>query len=63
MLEEFVRYGGAELHAVGAVMGGIASQEAIKLVTSQFVPLQGTLVYNAVHGTTSVLEACSVIKM
>ena len=46
----------AELHVVAAFMGGVAAQEAIKLVTRQFVPLAGSLVYNAMSATTTVLE-------
>ena len=45
----------SELHAVAAIMGGIAAQEAIKLLTGQFVPLAGTLIYNAMASTSSVL--------
>ena len=51
---EVVRFGAAELHSVAAVVGGIAAQEAIKLLTSQFIPLQGTLIYNAMAGTSAV---------
>jgi hypothetical protein len=47
--------GGAELHVVAAVMGGMAAQEAIKLLTKQFVPFAGSLVYNAMASTTTVL--------
>ena len=38
---------------VAAFMGGVAAQEAIKLVTRQFVPVAGTLIYNAMACTTS----------
>lgn len=41
---------------VAAVMGGMAAQEAIKLITRQFVPFGGTLIYNATTSTTSVLD-------
>lgn len=51
---EMVRLGAAELHVVGAVMGGMAAQEAIKLITAQFVPFAGSLVYNAMASTTSI---------
>lgn len=53
---EFCRFGAAELHCVAAVVGGIAAQEAIKLLTAQFVPLRGSLVYNAMAGTSAVFE-------
>ena len=55
LVSEMCRFGAAELHCVAAVMGGIASQEAIKLITKQFVPLPATLVYNAMASTTSLL--------
>ena len=58
-VEELVRFGGAELHCIGAVVGGIAAQEAIKLLTRQFVPVPGTLVYNAMACTSTVLRAAA----
>ena len=36
----------AEMHPVASVMGGVASQEAVKLITHQYVPLHHTFVYN-----------------
>ena len=45
LVHEVVRFGASELHAVCAVVGGMAAQEAIKLITSQFVPLTGGLLY------------------
>ncbi|GLC42485.1 hypothetical protein PLESTB_001103300 [Pleodorina starrii] len=56
LLVEMCRAGAAELHVVAAFMGGVAAQEAIKLVTRQFVPLGGTLIYNAMACTSTVLE-------
>ena len=55
-IEEMVRFGASELHVVAAIMGGIATQETIKLITRQFVPIPGTLIYNAMASTTSVLK-------
>lgn len=52
---EMVRCGGGELHAVASVVGGVGSQEVIKLVTQQFVPCGKTLVYNAIDSTTASL--------
>jgi amyloid beta precursor protein binding protein 1 len=81
LVGEVCRYGGAELHAVAAFIGGetartltnthslhslsltpllfflrahttgIASQEVIKLVTQQYVPLNNTFIFNGI--TTS----------
>lgn len=55
LVGEIVRCGGGELQVIGAIVGAMASQEAIKLLTGQFVPLGGTLIYNAMQCTTSVL--------
>eukprot|EP00898_Chlorokybus_atmophyticus_P005919 jgi/Chlat1/6328/Chrsp44S05896 len=52
---EICRFGASELHPVAAIIGGIAAQEAIKVITGQFVPLGDTLVLNAMSGTSSVL--------
>lgn len=56
LIEEVVRFGAAELHVMGAIMGGIAAQEVIKFITRQFVPIPGVLIYNAMASTTSVLR-------
>ena len=56
LVGEMCRFGAAELHCVAAVMGGMASQEVIKLTTKQFVPLPGTLIYNAMASTTCVFK-------
>ena len=53
-LAEMCRFGAGELHCVAAIIAGMAAQEAIKLLTKQFVPQSGTLVYNAMGSTTSV---------
>lgn len=54
-IHEFCRWGGAEMHAIASVMGGVASQEAIKAVTHQYVPLNNTFIFNGATGTTAVL--------
>lgn len=38
---------------MASIMGGMASQEAIKILTQQFVPLSGSLFYNGINSTTS----------
>lgn len=55
-LEEVVRYGGAELHVTSSVLGGIAAQEAVKMVTKQYAPLNNTLIYNGVNGCMQTIE-------
>ncbi|KAG1678526.1 hypothetical protein FOA52_014560 [Chlamydomonas sp. UWO 241] len=52
---EMCRFGAGELHVVASVVGGMAAQEAIKLITKQFMPVPGVLLYNAIASTTTVL--------
>lgn len=52
-IREMVRFGAAQIHNVAAVMGGIASQEIIKLITKQFTPMSHTVIFNAIECTTS----------
>ncbi|PSC68884.1 NEDD8-activating enzyme E1 regulatory subunit [Micractinium conductrix] len=54
LVGEMCRCAAGELHVVAAVVGAIAAQEAIKLLTGQFVPVGGALIYNAMQCTTSV---------
>jgi amyloid beta precursor protein binding protein 1 len=51
------RYGGAELHNIAALLGGLASQEAIKVITRQFVPFSNTLIYDGIEGRIDVFQA------
>jgi len=55
-VREAVRAGGTQLHTAGALLGGIAAQEAIKLLTRTFVPQRGTLVWDGIACTTQLLE-------
>ena len=40
------RYGVAELHVITAMMGGVVAQEAIKLATHQYTPVDNALIYD-----------------
>ncbi|KAK9133413.1 hypothetical protein Scep_012941 [Stephania cephalantha] len=55
LTNDMCRYGGAELHAVAAFVGGVASQEAIKLITKQFVPMTGTFIFNGIDQKSQLL--------
>ena len=48
---EMTRYGGTEVHTVAAYVGGIAGQEAVKLISHQYTPLNSTYVYNGINGS------------
>uniref|UniRef100_A0A8R7UHS4 NEDD8-activating enzyme E1 regulatory subunit n=1 Tax=Triticum urartu TaxID=4572 RepID=A0A8R7UHS4_TRIUA len=55
LIAEVCRFAGAEIHPVAAFIGGVASQEVIKLVTKQFVPLNGTFIFNGIDLKSQVL--------
>lgn len=53
---ELTRYGNAEIHTVASVVGGVASQEAVKLITGQYVPINNTYVYNGIASMAAVYK-------
>ncbi|XP_021774138.1 NEDD8-activating enzyme E1 regulatory subunit AXR1-like isoform X2 [Chenopodium quinoa] len=55
LIYEICRFGAAELHAVSAFIGGIASQEVIKLITKQFIPMTGTFIFNGIDHKSQLL--------
>ncbi|RUS86896.1 hypothetical protein EGW08_005301 [Elysia chlorotica] len=55
-IQEMCRYGASELHTVSAFMGGVAAQEAIKLITGQFVPINNTFIYNGQRQTSTTIK-------
>lgn len=55
LINEMCRFGAAELHAVAAFIGGVASQEVIKLITKQFVPMCGTFIFNGIDHKSQLL--------
>ena len=55
ILEEIIRFGDSELHCISALIGGITSQEAIKLITQQYTPINNTVIYNGVYSKMQVL--------
>uniref|UniRef100_UPI00358EEBE6 NEDD8-activating enzyme E1 regulatory subunit isoform X2 n=1 Tax=Myxine glutinosa TaxID=7769 RepID=UPI00358EEBE6 len=56
MLVEFCRCAMSELHPVAAFVGGAGAQEVIKLLTKQFVPIDNTVLYNAVTQSAVTLR-------
>ena len=54
--QEIVRYGGSELHNISALIGGVAAQEAVKIITHQYIPLNNTFIYNGVVGCADTYE-------
>jgi amyloid beta precursor protein binding protein 1 len=56
LVHEFTRYGASELHTLSAILGGVVSQEAIKLLTCQYTPLNNTFLYSGVNCLGQVIE-------
>jgi len=54
--KELTRYGNAEIHTVSSVVGGVASQECVKIVTEQYTPLDNTYVYNGIVSVGGVYK-------
>jgi len=54
--KEVVRYYNAEIHNIASVMGGVASQEVVKLITGQYVPMDGTYVFNGICSVAGVYK-------
>ena len=47
---EMTRYGACEIHNIASFIGGITAQEAVKLITCQYVPLNNTYIFNGITG-------------
>ncbi|KAL9602509.1 MAG: hypothetical protein Q9219_001804 [cf. Caloplaca sp. 3 TL-2023] len=56
VLEELVRAGGAELHNISALTGGMVAQEAIKVLTKQYVPVDNTCVFDGIGSRSAVFR-------
>lgn len=53
---ELVRYGNAEIHTIASIVGGVASQEAIKIITQQYIPINNTYIYNGIVSIGAVYK-------
>ena len=52
-VDEITRYGAGIIQNVAAFIGGVAAQEASKIIVKQFVPLNNTLVFNGIAGVAT----------
>lgn len=55
-IQEVVRANGGELHNISALTGGMVSQEIIKIITKQYIPIDNTCVFDGVTSRTQVLK-------
>jgi amyloid beta precursor protein binding protein 1 len=56
-LSEIARAAGGELHNVSSITGGMVAQEAIKVITRQYVPVDNTCVFDGVRAKVWVGKA------
>ncbi|KNE97462.1 hypothetical protein PSTG_09296 [Puccinia striiformis f. sp. tritici PST-78] len=56
VLREMVRSGGSELPHISSLAGGIVAQEVIKLITGQYIPMNGVCIFDGYRSTMGVLE-------
>ena len=54
--EEVARARGGELHNISALTGGMASQEVIKIITKQYIPIDNTCVFDGVKSRTQIFR-------
>ena len=53
---EVTRFAAAELHNTAALIGGVAAQEIVKVLTQQWLPANNTIIYNGIAGTAQTYE-------
>ncbi|KYK71431.1 ThiF family protein [Toxoplasma gondii TgCatPRC2] len=56
IIRQMVAFGGAEIHTTAAIVGGVAAQEAVKLICRQFEPINNTFIWNGIERKAEVLE-------
>ena len=53
---EMVRFSDAKIHTVSAFLGGVASQEIIKILIKQYTIFNATLIYDGINGRVQTFE-------
>jgi NEDD8-activating enzyme E1 regulatory subunit len=54
--QEVARAAGGELHNISALTGGMVAQEAIKIITKQYIPVDNTCVFDGINSRCQVLR-------
>lgn len=54
--QELARAGGAEMHNIASLAGGLVAQEVIKVVTRQYIPVDNTCIFDGIKSVSSVLR-------
>lgn len=53
---EMARAGGAELHNIAALAGGLVAQEVIKIITKQYIPVDNACLFDGIRSVSAVLR-------
>lgn len=53
---EMARAGGGELHNISALTGGMVAQEAVKIITKQYVPVDNVCVFDGITSKTAMFK-------
>ncbi|KAG0357502.1 NEDD8-activating enzyme E1 regulatory subunit-like protein [Gamsiella multidivaricata] len=51
---EICRYGNGSIHNIASFIGGVVSQEVIKLITHQYIPMDNTFIFDGARSVSSV---------
>lgn len=54
--QEVARATMGELHNLSAVVGGMVAQEAIKIITKQYIPIDNTCIFDGIRSRCQVLR-------
>jgi len=55
-VKEIVRFSDSQIHPVSSFIGGVAAQEAIKILIKQYTVFNHTLIYDGIHGRGWVIQ-------
>ena len=50
-----IRAANVDLPQIAALLGGMVAQESIKIITNQYIPLNGTCVYDGIKSRSVVV--------
>ena len=55
-VREIMRFSDSKIHTVSSLLGGIASQEIIKILIKQYEVFNHTLIYDGIYGRCGVFK-------
>ena len=55
-MADSTRAGASDMPQMAALLGGVAAQEVIKITTRQYVPLNGTFIFDGLKSTSQTVN-------